>query len=163
MIDMEKMMRQDHWAEGTWVTLADGNRWSFPPHESVPGYDEKVADLARDFATKTLPSLDTDAILGQMRRLAEGQTEGAIRTLSRAMAIYSLAFEAGSMLLMHNYHLSEGHCEALMPFNFKVDGTPEAKAKIDRFGPDIAPMCNAIATLCGAELGAAMAGAVGGN
>jgi hypothetical protein len=157
MIDMERMMRQDHWVEGAWVVLADGNRWCFPPPESVPGYDDLVSKLVHGFIADTMPLLNTDAVHGHLRRWFEGSPEGAIRTLSRVFSIYRLAFAAGSILLVRNYSLGMDALEALMPFNFDADGTPEMKAKIDRFGPDTALMCNAVAALCGADINGAMA------
>jgi hypothetical protein len=49
--------RRLDWVEGEWITLADGEAWSFPPTEAIPGYQEAARKDCREAVDSVLPAL----------------------------------------------------------------------------------------------------------
>ncbi|WP_020467737.1 hypothetical protein [Singulisphaera acidiphila] len=159
----EILSRRPEWLEGTWITLADGQAWSFPPPTAIPGYQEIAHDAAREAVDNILPLLNVDAIRRQVGAIATGDPSGVLRGLGQMFALYQIAFRLGSILLRHNYNATDADCDLLMPFNYQLGDLPDPQSRIHKTTPEILAMSNAIAASIGVDIGPELARIVGSN
>lgn len=156
-ISKEKASRRPNWVEGNWVVLADGESWSFPPPEVIPGYQEKALGMAREVVDSLLPLLNVDAIRRSGLAATAGDPSALLRTLGQMFAMYQIVFRAGSALLKRNYDLADSYCDVLMPFNYQVADLADPLSKIHQTTPEILAICNAVAKISGVDIGPEMA------
>lgn len=98
----EVTTRRPDWIEGEWITLADGQAWSFPPPESIAGYQDAARVAAREVVDNVLSLINLDAVRQAAQQATTGDPSGMLRTIGRMFALYQVVFFAGSALLKQN-------------------------------------------------------------
>jgi hypothetical protein len=149
--------RRPDWVEGEWITLADGQAWSFPPPGAIPGYQDRAQEAAREFIDNLLPLLNIDAMRRYGLAAMAGDPSGLLRTVGQMFAMYQVAFWAGCILLKRNYTVSDTVCDMLMPFNYQVSDLADPLSKVHQTTPEILAMCNAVAKVSGVDIGPELA------
>ena len=159
----EKGLRRPGWTEGEWITLADGQAWSFPDPAAVPGHNELAADAARELSDQMIPLMNIDAIAKQGERALASDPGDMFRSIGRALAVYRIAFRAGSNLLRRNYAIGDEECERLMPFNYQLSDLADPTSKVHMATPAELAIANAVAKACGVDWESDFARIAGSN
>jgi hypothetical protein len=149
----EVTTRRPDWIEGEWITLADGQAWSFPPPESIAGDQDAARVAAREVVDNVLSLINLDAVRQAAPQATTGDPSGMLRTIGRMFALYQVVFFAGSALLKQNYLISDADCDGLMPFNYQVTDLADPSSKVHQTTPEILAISNAIAKVSGVNIG----------
>jgi hypothetical protein len=153
----EVTARLPEWIEGEWITLADGQAWSFPPPESIPGYQNRAREAAGEVVDSLLAHLNIDAIRRYGQAATAGDPSGLVRTLGQMFAIYQVTFWTGSVLLKRNYNLTDTDCDRLMPFNYQVADMANPQSNVHQTTPEVLAISNAVAKVSGVNIGPELA------
>jgi hypothetical protein len=149
--------RRPDWIEGEWITLADGEAWSFPPTEAIPGYQEAARKACRVFVDNILALLNIDAIHRAGKKAKEGDPSDLLLTIVRMFALYQIVFFAGSALLKRNYFVTDADCERLMPFNYQATDLVNLHSRLHQATPEVLAISNAVARISGIDVGPELA------
>jgi hypothetical protein len=149
----EKTVRKPGWIEGEWITLADGQSWSFPPPGLVPGYSTAASEASRMVVDKLMPFLNIDAVRRHTQQALDGDPSAVLRDLGQMLALYQIVFWAGSALLQANYDVADADCDRLMPFNYQLGDLAVPDSRIHRTTPEVLAMSNAIVAASGIDIG----------
>ena len=139
----EFVARRPDWIEGTWITLADGCAWSFPPPSAIPGYQVDAKEVARQFVDTLLPLL-TDAMSGHYLS-SQANPKQILAQIGRAFAMHQIVFRVGCLLLKRNYDLDDSEFQALMPFDYQLDEFWDPLSKVHQATPETLAMAVKVA------------------
>jgi hypothetical protein len=153
----ELSARKPDWVEGTWITLSDGEAWSFPPPGSIPGYEEATQVACRSIVDSILSLINTDKIKLAAEKAKDGGHSAMLKTVGQMFGLYQVVFIAGSALLKRNYAVTDADCERLMPFNYQLTDLANPQSKVHQTTPEVLAISNAIAKISGIDVGPELA------
>lgn len=153
----EMVARRADWVEGEWISFADGEAWSFPPTDAIPGYQDAARQAGREIVDSILALTNLDAIRRAGEKAEAGEPSALLRTFGQMFAFYQVVFFAGSALLKRNYTVTDADCECLMPFNYQVKDLADPDSKVHQRTPEVLAISNAVAKVSGVDVGPELA------
>jgi hypothetical protein len=147
----ENTRRLPGWSEGECVTLADGQRWCFPP-KSHPEYAATAAVANHEITRALLPLHNFPMIEKQGQDAQVGDVAGLVETMDRFFRPYRSVFAAGSTMLRYNYNLSDAEIDRLMPFNYQLSELADPTSNASTATPLKLAVPNAVARAIGLDL-----------
>ncbi len=157
---VEHQLRRECWSDGSTLILGDGQRWTFPVRDQVPGQAEFTQHTARQALNELIPFSKGEDLRAHASRVASGirsgdrqSVEAGMLTADKALGLYRAVFRIASRALRHNYRLTEADCERLMPFNYQLAELSDPDSKLNTATPQLLGIFNTVLSVCCVDLG----------